>query len=51
MLRKGSLPKQKFRGVLHAQKIQLTNEEYELLESVYELSGDSLKVDYVKFNS
>ena len=27
------------------------NEEYELLESVYELPGDSTKVDYVKFNS
>ena len=35
ILRKGSVPKSKFRGVLYAQKIQLTDAEYELLEAFF----------------
>jgi hypothetical protein len=36
--------------VLYAQKIQLTNQEYELLESYFALPSDTTKVDYVRFN-
>ena len=50
ILRKGSLPVQKFRGVLYSQKIQLTNEEFSLLENAFRLSNDATKVDYVTFN-
>lgn len=35
LLRKGNVPAQKFRGVLCAQKILLTNEEYDILEKVF----------------
>lgn len=41
---------QKFRGVLYAQKIQLTNEEFSLLENHFALPSDPTKVDYVQFN-
>lgn len=50
LLRKGNLPAQKFRGVLYAQKIQLTNEEYTLLEETFKLASDPTKIDYVQFN-
>ena len=50
VLRKGILPAQKFRGVLHSQKIELTNEEYERLERYFQYAGDKTKVDYVNFN-
>ena len=50
LLRKGFLPKQKFRGVLHSQKIQLIDREYELLEKKFEMPHDPLKVNYVAFN-
>jgi hypothetical protein len=50
MLRKGNVAAQKFRGVLYAQKIQLTNQEFELLESHFALPSDPTKVDYVRFN-
>ena len=36
--------------MLYAQKIQLTNEEYELLEKHFALPSDTTKVDYVRFN-
>ncbi len=50
MLRKGTVPAQKFRGVLFTQKIQLTNEEYDLLEKHYATPEDSNKINYVQFN-
>ena len=50
ILRKGTLPCQKFRGVLHAQKIQLTTEEYALLEESFRSPNDPTKVNYVDFN-
>ena len=51
LLRKGTLPASKFRGVLHAQKIQLTAEEYDLLEATFADQTDILKVNYIAFNS
>lgn len=36
--------------MLFAQKIQLTNEEYCLLEKHFALPSDPTKVDYVSFN-
>ena len=50
LLRKGSVPAQKFRGVLFAQKIQLTPQEYELIEKHFALPSDPSKVNYVQFN-
>ena len=50
LLRKGSVPISKFRTVLNAQKIYLTNEEYTLLEEHYKVSTDATKVNYVLFN-
>ena len=50
LLRKGSVPKSKFRGVLNAQKIQLTDAEYEMLETFFQLPNDPTKVNYVQFN-
>ncbi len=50
LLRKGYVAAQKFRGVLYAQKIQLTNEEYELLEKHFAVPSDPTKVNYVQFN-
>jgi Ca2+-binding EF-hand superfamily protein len=50
LLRKGSVPIQKFRGVLYSQKIQLTNEEYELLEKHFAVAGDPTRINYVLFN-
>lgn len=35
LLRKGTLPPQKFRSVLHTQKVQLTSHEYDILESTF----------------
>ena len=49
-LRKGHVINQKFRGVLHTQKIMLTNEEYELLETYYRVPNDPTKVNYIDFN-
>ena len=49
-LRKGHIINQKFRGVLHTQKITLTNEEYETLERYYAVPNDSTKVNYIEFN-
>lgn len=50
MLRKGSIPAQKFRGVLCAQKVQLTDQEYELLERHFAVANDQTRVNYVQFN-
>lgn len=49
-LRKGHIIKQKFRGVLHTQKISLTNEEYTNLENYYSVPSDDTKVNYIDFN-
>ena len=35
ILRKGHVPYMKFKGVLHSQKIELTNEEFEILLRFY----------------
>lgn len=50
LLRKGVITCQKFRGVLFSQKIQLTNEEFELLERAFGVPGDATRVNYVQFN-
>ena len=50
LLRKGSVPAQKFRGTLCSQKILLTNEEYDILERVFAVQGDATKVNYILFN-
>ena len=49
LLRKGYLPAQKFRSVLHSQKILLTTEEYVRLESYFALPTDKTLVDYKDF--
>lgn len=46
ILRKGYLPVQKFRSVLHSQKIELTTEEYARLEAYYALPHDRTLVNY-----
>ena len=51
MLRKGTLPPQKFRGVLHAQKIQLMENEYAMLEAHFKSTVDPTKIDYSAFVS
>ena len=49
LLRKGYVPAQKFRSVLHSQKIELTIEEYVKLESFYSLPTDSNLINYKDF--
>lgn len=49
ILRKGYLPHQKFRSVLHSQKVMLTTEEYNRLEAHYALPSDSTLVNYKAF--
>lgn len=49
MLRKGNVPAQKFRSVLHAQKLQLTLEEYDHLEKYFALPNDTTRINYVAF--
>lgn len=51
LLRKGTITQQKFRGVLYAQKIYLTNEEFEILEKQFSVPNDATKVNYLLFNS
>lgn len=48
-LRKGYVAAQKFRSVLHSQKIFLTAEEYERLEAHYALPKDRGLINYVDF--
>ena len=50
LLRKGTITSQKFRGVLYAQKIYLTNEEFDLIEKQFSVPADITKVNYVAFN-
>lgn len=49
-LRKGSIEATKFRTTLYAQKIQLTKQEYQLLEDSFRCPSDPLKVRYFDFN-
>jgi hypothetical protein len=51
ILRKGYLPKMKFRNVLYAQKIMLTVQEFEALIEHFKLPNDSTVVNYVAFNN
>ena len=48
ILRKGYVPAQKFRSVLYAQRIELTPEEFEALESHYACADPKL-INYVAF--
>jgi hypothetical protein len=48
-LRKGSVDATKFRTTLYAQKIQLTAQEYALLESIFKCPKDSQKIRYFEF--
>jgi len=49
-LRKGYLAAQKFRGVLHSQRILLTPPEYEHLETYFALPTDRGLINYVNMN-
>lgn len=49
-LRKGHLPRQKFRSVLHSQKVYLTTEEYDRLENYFAVPGDFINVNYLTFS-
>jgi hypothetical protein len=51
ILRKGYVPRQKFRNVLHIQKIMLTIPEYENLEKFFQVPNDPTLVNYVSFNN
>jgi len=51
ILRKGYVPRQKFRNTLHIQKIVLTIPEYESLENHFQVPGDATLVNYVSFNN
>ena len=50
LLRKGYVAQQKFRSTLYSQKLFLTEQEYELLQSEYATKADPLMVDYLRFN-
>lgn len=49
-LRKGTIEATKFRTTLYAQKLQLTKEEYQLLEDHYRDPNDPIKIRYFDFN-
>ena len=49
-LRKGYLYRQKFRGVLHSQRINLTPVEYEKLEKHFAMPNDAGLINYVDMN-
>jgi hypothetical protein len=48
-LRKGYLPQQKFRSVLHSQNITLTTEEYAELEAYFSIPESPLLTNYKLF--
>lgn len=50
ILRKGYVPRQKFRNVLNIQKINLTIPEYDALENFYMVPNDPTLVNYINFN-
>ena len=49
-LRKGVVDATKFRTTLYAQKIQLTDQEFKLLEDTFRDPTDPLKIRYFDFN-
>jgi hypothetical protein len=49
-LRKGTIEATKFRTTLYAQKIQLTKEEYQLLEDHFRCPVDPIRIRYFDFN-
>jgi Ca2+-binding EF-hand superfamily protein len=49
-LRKGTIEATKFRTTLYSQKLQLTKEEYQLLEDHYRDATDPIKIRYFDFN-
>ena len=49
-LRKGTIPYMKFKGVLRAQKIEITDKEYEILLGRFTTQLDENFVDYITFN-
>lgn len=50
ILRKGYLAAQKFRGVLHSQRIALTPAEFTRLENYYALPNDAGLINYTRFS-
>lgn len=50
ILRKGHVPYMKFKGVLHSQKIELTNEEHDLLLNFYKTPSDPNLINYKSFD-
>lgn len=50
ILRKGYLPFQKFKGALFAQKIQLTEQEYDLLIGTFAVGEDKSLINYKGFD-
>ncbi|CAD8108204.1 unnamed protein product [Paramecium sonneborni] len=48
-LRKGLMPTNKFRGVLSQMKIDLDQESLDLLETMYVVPEDPIRVNYAKF--
>lgn len=48
-LRKGYVAYMKFKGVLRAQNIELTEEEYQILVDTFKLPSDSNLINYVDF--
>jgi Ca2+-binding EF-hand superfamily protein len=49
-LRKGFVPFMKFKGVLRAQKIELTEMEYDTLLDKFRSANDTNMIDYIEFN-
>ena len=49
VLRKGYVPFMKFKGVLHSQKVQLTDEEYQLLIDNFSVPTDTNLINYKEF--
>lgn len=48
-LRKGIVPKNKFRGILSLMKLDLQEDQLKTLESVYSEENDDSKINYKKF--
>jgi len=49
-LRKGRIDATKFRTTLYAQKLQLTTQEYQMLEDRFRCEKDPIKIKYYDFN-
>ena len=49
-MRKGYIPFMKFRGTLHAQKVNLTDKEYEILMQHYHIPIDENLINYKQFD-